>query len=210
MQACVSQLNTLFPEMGLTIEESTGKLSMSKDEMKAYVASAQDLLKIKAYGKAAEEGMNALVEAEGTLAQAQQERESVQKEIEALQEAYNQAVSDAESKTTAYGNASSKVTADVIETGNALQQAKEKQEEVNAAVDAAQKAVDEANGKVSTYIEKQQELANAHGTAKDASNEMKDATNDLAEATEASISVAGQEREAFETCRKSRPMSRNP
>ena len=198
MQACVSQLNTLFPEMGLTIEESTGKLSMSKDEMKAYVASAQDLLKIKAYGKAAEEGMNALVEAEGTLAQAQQERESVQKEIEALQEAYNQAVSDAESKTTAYGNASSKVTADVIETGNALQQAKEKQEEVNAAVDAAQKAVDEANGKVSTYIEKQQELANAHGTAKDASNEMKDATNDLAEATEASISVAGQEREAFE------------
>lgn len=198
MQACVSQLNTLFPEMGLAIEESTGKLSMSKDEMKAYVASAQDLLKIKAYGKAAEEGMNALVEAEGTLAQAQQERESVQKEIEALQEAYNQAVSDAESKTTAYGNASSKVTADVIETGNALQQAKEKQEKVNAAVDAAQKAVDEANGKVSTYIEKQQELANAHGTAKDASNEMKDATNDLAEATEASISVAGQEREAFE------------
>ena len=198
MQACVSQLNTLFPEMGLAIEESTGKLSMSKDEMKAYVASAQDLLKIKAYGKAAEEGMNALVEAEGTLAQAQQERESVQKEIEALQEAYNQAVSDAESKTTAYGNASSKVTAEVIETGNALQQAKEKQEEVKAAVDAAQKAVDEANGKVSTYIEKQQELANAHGTAKDASNEMKDATNDLAEATEASISVAGQEREAFE------------
>ena len=198
MQACVSQLNTLFPEMGLAIEESTGKLSMSKDEMKAYVASAQDLLKIKAYGKAAEEGMNALVEAEGTLAQAQQERESVQKEIEALQEAYNQAVSEAESKTNAYGNASSKVTADVIETGNALQQAKEKQEEVNAAVDAAQKAVDEANGKVSTYIEKQQELANAHGTAKDASNEMKDATNDLSEATEASISVAGQEREAFE------------
>lgn len=198
MQACVSQLNTLFPEMGLAIEESTGKLSMSKDEMKAYVASAQDLLKIKAYGKAAEEGMNALVEAEADLATAREKQKDITDEITELQEAYNQAVSDAESKTTAYGNASSKVTADVIETGNALQQAKEKQAEVNEAVETAQAAYDEANGKVSTYIEKQQELANAHGTAKDASNEMKDATNDLAEATEASISVAGQEQEAFE------------
>ena len=198
MQACVSQLNTLFPEMGLAIEESTGKLNMSADGIKAYVASAQDLLKIKAYGKAAEDGMNALVEAEADLATAKEKQKDITDEVTALQEAYNQAVSDAESKAGAYGNASSKVTAEVIETGNALQQAKEKQAEVNEAVETAQAAYDEANGKVSTYIEKQQELANAHGTAKDASNEMQDATNDLAEATEASISVAGQEREAFE------------
>ena len=198
MQACVSQLNTLFPEMGLAIEESTGKLNMSADGIKAYVASAQDLLKIKAYGKAAEDGMNALVEAEADLATAREKQKDITDEVTKLQEAYNQAVSDAESKAGAYGNASSKVTAEVIETGNALQQAKEKQAEVNEAVETAQAAYDEANGKVSTYIEKQQELANAHGTAKDASNEMKDATNDLSEATEASISVAGQEREAFE------------
>lgn len=198
MQACVSQLNTLFPEMGLAIEESTGKLNMSADGIKAYVASAQDLLKIKAYGKAAEDGMNALVEAEADLATAREKQKDITDEVTKLQEAYNQAVSDAESKAGAYGNASSKVTAEVIETGNALQQAKEKQTEVNEAVETAQAAYDEANGKVSTYIEKQQELANAHGTAKDASNEMKDTTNDLAEATEASISVAGQEREAFE------------
>ena len=198
MQACVSQLNTLFPEMGLAIEESTGKLNMSADGIKAYVASAQDLLKIKAYGKAAEDGMNALVEAEADLATAREKQKDITDEVAKLQEAYNQAVSDAESKAGAYGNASSKVTAEVIETGNALQQAKEKQEEVNAAVETAQAAYDEANGKVSTYIEKQQELAGAHSWAADSTNSMTDATNELADATEASISVAGQEREAFE------------
>lgn len=199
MQSCVTQLNTLFPEMGLAIDEATGKLNMSTDGIKSYVESAQTLLKIEAYGNAARDGMNALVEAETDLTSARSKQKEISDEVESLQKAYNQAVSDAESKTTAYGNASSKTTAEVIEAGNALQQAKERQQEVNEAVETAEKAYNEANGKVETYLQKQQALADASGSTSDKTKELAGATDEYAESAKASISVAGQEKEAFES-----------
>ena len=40
MQNIVMQLNTMFPEMGLKIDEVSGKLNMSSAEMKGFINSA--------------------------------------------------------------------------------------------------------------------------------------------------------------------------
>ena len=198
MRTCVTQLNTLFPEMGLSIDDSTGKLSMSSAEMRNYISNARELLMVKAYAKAAEDGMTALVEAEGELADAQKKQGDISDEVAELQQAYDDAVRKSEESANGYASASSRVTAEVIETGNALAAAKEKQAEVNEAVDAAQETVDAARTKVAGYNESSQRLAEEMGGVSGSTRDAADATDEFKESAEASISVAGQEREAFQ------------
>lgn len=47
MKTIVMELNTMFPEMSLAIDETTGKLSMSSEEMKNYIKSALEMQKIQ-------------------------------------------------------------------------------------------------------------------------------------------------------------------
>lgn len=70
MQNIVMQLNTMFPEMGLKIDEVSGKLNMSSAEMKGFINSAIEMQKIQAVQEKMAESVEKLVEAEIEAAEA--------------------------------------------------------------------------------------------------------------------------------------------
>lgn len=113
MSTIVGELNTMFPEMSLSIDDATGSLSMGIDEIKKYIDTAVDMGKIEAVQKAVSEATEKLVDAEiertraedqlketnDALTEIQNKRteaeEAVREKNEALkdaQDAYNEAV----------------------------------------------------------------------------------------------------------------------
>lgn len=70
MQSIVMQLNTMFPEMGLKIDEVSGKLNMSSEEMKGFINSAIEMQKIQVVQEKMAESVEKLVEAEIEAAEA--------------------------------------------------------------------------------------------------------------------------------------------
>lgn len=190
MKSAMDQLNAMYPGLNLYIDEATGKLSMGADEIRRYTENASNMALIDAYGKAASEGLQAVVEAEAALYEAEQKQKEVQAEVTELQNAAN-AAQDAGTQTAiGYKGAQDNITAGMIETANALTEAQARQAEADEAVKQANLTVDEANAKIQYYTDRQNELSSAIGmtTAATAENvAQQDAANAQTEATATGI-----------------------
>ena len=190
MSSAIDQLNAMYPGLNLYIDEATGKLSMGADEIRRYTENAENMALIDAYAKAASEGLQAVVEAEAALYEAEQKQKEVQAEVTELQNAAN-AARDAGTQTAiGYKGAQDNITAGMIETANALTEAQARQAEADEAVKQANLTVDEANAKIEYYTAKQNELSAAIGMTTTATAEnvaQQDAANAQAEATTTGI-----------------------
>lgn len=123
MKTVVGELNTMFPEMSLAIDDTTGALSLSKEEIRQYINTAVDMAKIEAVQKAVKESTEKMVDAEiertkaeeqlkettDALSDIQKKRveadnavEEKQKAIAEAQDAYNEAVSAGKDDLTEY------------------------------------------------------------------------------------------------------------
>ena len=86
MRTIVGELNAMYPEFGIQIDSSTGKLSMSTAEMKNYVEQARKMKLIEAFQKAATKGYEDLAEAHIALDTAQKQQSANQEVINGLLE----------------------------------------------------------------------------------------------------------------------------
>lgn len=123
MSTIVAELNTMFPEMSLSIDDVTGSLSMGIEEIDAYVESAVEMGKIEAVQKAVKEATEKLVDAEIEQTKAQEQLEETtdalntinekraeaeqavidkQEAIAEAQDAYNEAVAAGEDNLAEY------------------------------------------------------------------------------------------------------------
>lgn len=86
METIVSQLNQMFPELGLAIDESTGSLNVSTDAIEEYVKNAENLAKVEAAQKALQESTEALTDAEVERASVELEYEEVSNKLEEIEQ----------------------------------------------------------------------------------------------------------------------------
>ena len=74
LNTAVEKLNDLFPELGLTLDEETGKWSSNTDEIRNNIAALSDRARAEAYYKAASEALEKQVQLEQELTAAQEAR----------------------------------------------------------------------------------------------------------------------------------------
>ena len=92
MSVAVQELNSLFPDLGLEIDRSTGKLNKSQEEIDGYIKSAKKMAVIEEAANLVELSVNQMAEASqhAAVAQANLDAMMVKKEtIEGQAEAFN-------------------------------------------------------------------------------------------------------------------------
>lgn len=92
MKAAVGELNTLFPELQLSINETTGELSMSTEELRDWISTSEEAIKAQAYQKAIQETLEAVTAAEVELIKSENELNRLREQSVPYEEAYADAV----------------------------------------------------------------------------------------------------------------------
>lgn len=85
MSTIVMELNTMFPEMSLKIDETTGKLNMGASEMENYIESALEMQKVQVVQEKMKENVEKLVDAEIAKAEAEKNIKGINEELEAIE-----------------------------------------------------------------------------------------------------------------------------
>lgn len=190
MKMIVDELNEMYPGLGLSIDQTTGKLNKGKGAVKEYINAAKDMALLDAYGRAAQETLDALVKESVAYEKALAAQGEGTKTIAQLQQEYNQALADAPTSWNGQGvwDEASKtfkvVTLDITNASNALKAAEEKQVELNGAVDDATVAMDSAQEEYDIYIKAQEDLKQKIGESTSEQENQTEATEENTEAVQ--------------------------
>ena len=182
MQSIVTQLNTMFPEMALSIDNTTGKLSMSRAEMENYINSAIEMQKIQAVQEKMSESVEKLVDAEIAQAEASQKVSDAESQLKDIQEQ--------RAEITAQMEKNSRIAEEAEHAyAEALKEGKENADEQYEAALKQIETTTEYNGEVMSLSEALQKMAEdetalneVHGDYKDSLNEANDAIEKANEA----------------------------
>lgn len=225
MKIVVSELNTMFPDMGLKIDSVTGKLNMGSKEMREYVKSSLEMAKIEAVQKAVKETTEKLVDAEVKQTEASDQLKETSKalqeiqekrmeadqavidrnrELEEAQNAYNEAVASGKgnvdelrAKIMDQSEAQIEYQGVMVTTTEAYQAMAEDEEILIEKKKEQEAAQKELNDSVSHA----QEQINTYTEYLDTNTQAVDANAEAKlkeqEAVQANIQIAGQELEAY-------------
>lgn len=185
MKSIVGQLNTLYPQLGLAIDEVTGKTNMSSEAIEKNIDSMKEMQMAQAYFDAASEAYRSLAESEIAVADAERNLNALQEEGKALQEARNAVLGKSADAIVEYNGKEMTVFETLRLLGTAIDDNKAAQEAANTALEEASTLSTEATAKADEYMQKYGELTAATETQ----TEAQAAGN---EAQQASIEVAGQ------------------
>lgn len=187
MRTIVGELNSMYPDLGLAIDDSTGSLNKSTAEIKSYVENARKMKLVEAYQKAASKGYEDLAEAHIELGRAQDQQSKNQETINGLleeQERLNSLVQDSEGNWVdsagdfvMAANARDQALQD---NANDLMVAEEKQDDLNKATEKAQQVYDDAQGTIAEYeqaaIDTAAEIESMTSTTEENTGSMEDNT----------------------------------
>lgn len=179
MKAIVADLNKMYPNLGLSIDDTTGKLNKGKKEVKDYIQEAKRLAMIDAYAAGAKTSYEKLAAANKALYDAQQEQakglDVYQRAYHAYYEAMANAPKDAQTGQALY-------TEEVQKADTAQRAALASLEELNGAVNNAEAAIADAEKECEFYTDQQNELAGETEAATEATEDNTKATDDNTEA----------------------------
>ena len=191
MQGIVSELNSMYPDLRLEIDETTGSLNKGTSEIQKYVENARKMSLLKAYSKAVETSYEDLARAQVNLTKAEQASKENKEDIIRLENELKEARAEGNLEAAALGDSTGAESYAVGQLRIELEAAKQKQGELNQSVQDAQTAVDEVNGTVTVYEQSMQDLeaeldgtTEAQGENKTATDEAAQSVSDLGTATE--------------------------
>lgn len=224
MKIIVQELNTMFPEMGLAIDDTTGKLNMSAAEMENYINTAIEMQKVKVVQDKLGESVEKLVDAEIAREEASRKYEEVgeelanieQKRLEAneaaerqmedaqkAQEAYNEAMrtgsenaNELYAETLNQSEAMIEYNGEMMTVSEALRQMEEDEKNLTAAQGEYKESLDAANDSIDAANESMAPYTDYLNGMTDATKNNTDATNAN---TEAKQTAAGQSQISIET-----------
>lgn len=199
LKVLVDEMNALYPEMGLAIDETTGALNKSSDAIQAYIKEAYKMAKVEAYTNALKSAMESMADAEFTAAQAAvahdrllEEQAELEDEVAAATERRDGITLGSILTDTKAATEKAKLN-DEITTGKvALEDAKEALEANKEAQDANSAAVDEAQKAYDDAYKVMEELAAEMGVSVDELLNMTEAAEDNAEAVSGSGEAADE------------------
>ena len=180
MKSIVGALNSLYPDLGLEIDGTTGKLNKSKEGVIEYVEEAKNLALVEAYTKGVQEAYGKLAQAEIDMIDAKKAQ------AEAL-DAYTRAYHD---WYTAYEQTPLDLSGQHINTAEteklwtATEAARVNLENMNGTVRASEKAIDDATASTVEWEGKLNELTGTTGETTTATEGNKTATDDYAESAD--------------------------
>ncbi len=204
MAGYVAQLNQLYPDLGLAIDETTGKLNKSNDEIEAQVTNLKNLSIAQGYQEAYQEVLEGVTDAEKDYIKAKAESKEVDKELNDIAEKRKKAIK-------LIGEANKDGTTNVIEWNGELRNSEDvlielssqegelqsKQKELNETIENSKNTVESAQEQANSYYEAYTELTEATSANTDATNTNIDAQNAASEAHQYSINTAGEAAAAF-------------
>ena len=94
LHSIADQLNELYPDLGLEIDDVTGKLNKGSDEIRGYVDSMREMAMADAYFGIVQEGYTRVAEAEQELIKADQDYQDLVERGTTLRMQYSQALKD--------------------------------------------------------------------------------------------------------------------
>ena len=224
MKLIVQELNTMFPEMGLAIDDTTGKLNMSASEMENYINTAIEMQKVKVVQDKLGESVEKLVDAEiareeasrkyketgDELANIEQKRaeanaaaEKQMENAQKAQEAYNEAMrtgsenaNELYAETLNQSEAMIEYNGEMMTVSEALRQMEEDEKNLAAAQGEYKESLDAANESINAANESMAPYTDYLNGMTDATKNNTDAINTN---TEAKQTAAGQSQVSIET-----------
>lgn len=178
MKTIVDELNAMYPELSLSIDSTTGSLSMGKEELDAYIETAKKMALLEAYTNAGKDALQAVVEAEAALYTARQQQAKNDAYIAELESNIAKAREDMPEGFEAQGYSTKEIAEWEVQLGHA----KEAQEGLNKAVADAEAPVQAAREAYEYYGNQQETL---EGELKDSTAEQDSNTESTKENTEA-------------------------
>ena len=197
MRILVGELNAMYPELSLQIDNTTGALNKGTDEIRKYVENARDLALLNAYTQAASDGYVSMANASIELKKAQQQQQDSLAELTRQIDEYNKA-----NGTTISYNAD----LDEWYEGNgdnatmlamSLTELTDSQQELNASVDEAQAAYDSCEQNVKMYEEAAEELQDKLDGAGEQTDTATEKTGTFADMLNKAKEVAGDASETI-------------
>ena len=158
MKAIVGELNAIYPNLGLAIDDTTGKLNKGKKECKNYVEEAKKIALLEAYTTGAKTAYTKLADSQLALYEAQKQQKSG---LEVLTSAYHAYYEALEAAPTDVQTGQKLYTEEVQKADEAYQAARESQLGLNAAVHEAEDAIADAEEECAYYTEQQEALSSA-------------------------------------------------
>lgn len=198
LKVLVGEMNQLFPEMQLAIDDTGNSLNMSTKEIRNFIDQSYKMAKASAYANAVRESLEAMAEAELAVAKAGIEHDRLLEERNALEKQ----VTDSMDARRAMAENMSDVDRELYSLGTeinegygtqkiALNDATEALEKNEAAQEECNSALEDAQKEHDLYMEALQQLADELGVSvdellgySDATEEAGDAVGDLADETE--------------------------
>jgi len=166
MKTIVGQLNAMYPNLSLSIDESTGKLNKGTREIRNYVENARRMSLLEAYTKASKAGYEKLAEASIALQKARKQEadnlevinglEAEKAELDnLLQDSTGNVVDAAGNFVMTYDDYEQKLT----EVSDNIETATSRQEELTSTTEEAQAVYDEAETTITEYEQAADDLA---------------------------------------------------
>ena len=208
MSTIVGELNSMFPDLSLSVNENTGALSQNEQQTRRSIDAALELSKASAAQEKMAEIADDLVEAEMAKYEAEQNLKDIGTELTALEEERSRITEESskamEEGTQAYVEYNGKMMdaqSALMEISEAESTLIEKQEEQGEALNGLVEKYDEANGKYQSAYEYAQSLTDATKQNTDATEQNTEAAiaNGAAVAAKQAMSAAGIETVNAET-----------
>lgn len=111
MKAAVEALNTLYPDLKLSINETTGELSTGIEEIRNYIDASKDMMLLKAYNQAYAESFSELVKLQTELEKSEAELAIQEENLKILTDARSEANKEAAKAVDSLGDDTEDLTA---------------------------------------------------------------------------------------------------
>lgn len=184
MENIVEKLNSSYPDMGLAIDDTTGKLNLSSQAIKDYIDNLKQIQTAQAYYDAASDAYRAVAEAEIAMTDAEANLKAAKEEGNRLEAERRELLNQSVDTMTTYNGKQMSVFEALNIVGQAIEQNKTAQQEANTALTEANTLSTEATDKADKYMEAYSNLtqaANDQTAALAAETEQQAASNQVAE-----------------------------
>ena len=171
MQSLIGQLNSMYPDLKVGIDKSTGSLNKSTKEIKNYIKNAKQMALLEAYTRASSEAMDALVKANNELYNAEKGQAALKKAREEAALTRNALIGlQTQTGSTAY-------TGKIQDLANDINALDREIEDGQVAIDDYKVAVSTAESECASWGEQMEQLSTS-------AEETTESTEDLTGAVE--------------------------
>jgi phage-related minor tail protein/uncharacterized protein YoxC len=180
----IDELNQMYPDLKVNIDESTGSLTKSTGEIKTYIKQAKKIALVKAYTEASQEALTNLVKAQNALYQAEEGQKALEATAKGAKRTVDEAIkANKENAYTFDQNTLQAMDDAATVAANAVKEYAPAVKEAQTAVDEAQKTYESWEAQISGLTDEIEADETALNGQSEAADGAKESVDGLAEST---------------------------